>query len=377
MPEEKQSDTLTFNDLLKAGLHFGHQTKRWNPKMKRYIFGKRNGIHIIDLAQTLDKFAEAKAFLEDTIMRGRKVLLVGTKKQAKDIIQKKAEEDEQPYVVNRWLGGMLTNAKTVRKSVERMRELEKMQEEGPEKQRSKRELAKLGRELAKLHTNLNGIRDMERLPGAMVIIDINRESNAIKEARCLNIPVVATVDTNCDPDLVDYPIPANDDSIRSVELIINEIGGTIKAASEKHERVAAERKRERDKAEAEEKAAAEAATKARKQKDEAQREARKRAVEKAKKKALKQAAGGEAQKDADAESAEKAPAQETSEESDSASSVKSAEKEKASESATEDKNKEEAPSDNATVTVEETEADQEENGDEVETKEETKAKKEE
>lgn len=109
MPEEKQSDTLTFNDLLKAGLHFGHQTKRWNPKMKRYIFGKRNGIHIIDLAQTLDKFAEAKAFLEDTIMRGRKVLLVGTKKQAKDIIQKKAEEDEQPYVVNRWLGGMLTN----------------------------------------------------------------------------------------------------------------------------------------------------------------------------------------------------------------------------------------------------------------------------
>ena len=294
MSEEKSK--ITFNDLLDAGLHFGHQTKRWNPKMKRYIFGKRNGIHIIDLAKTLDKFAEARDFITDTIMRGRKVLLVGTKKQAKDIIQKTAEENGQPYVVNRWLGGMLTNAKTVRKSINRMEDLEKMQEEGPELQRSKREMAKLGRELDKLHSNLNGIRDMDRLPGALIVIDINRESNAVKEARCLHIPVVATIDTNCDPDLVDYPIPANDDSIRSVELIIGELGKTIKSANENYERVAAARKLEREKAEAEEKAAAEAASKARKKRDDAEKEARRKAVEKAKQKVLAKAASEKEEK---------------------------------------------------------------------------------
>lgn len=281
----------SFEEMLKAGLHFGHQTKRWNPKMKRYIFGKRNGIHIIDLAKTEECMREALDFITETIMRGRKVLLVGTKKQANEIIQKTAEETRQPYVVNRWLGGMLTNAKTIRKSIDRMRELERIQEEGPEVQRSKRELARLGREREKLQSNLNGIRDMERMPGAMVVIDINREANAVKEAGCLHIPIVATLDTNCDPDRIDYPIPANDDSIRAIKLIMDRVADTIKAATAKYEEQEAAKRLEREKADAEERAAAEAAAKARKKKDAAAKETRRKAVEKAKSKLM-----GEAEK---------------------------------------------------------------------------------
>lgn len=276
----------SFEEMLEAGLHFGHQTKRWNPKMKRYIFGKRNGIHIIDLKKTEVLLEEALELITDTIMRGRKVLLVGTKKQANERIQQVAEDTGQPYVVNRWLGGMLTNAKTVRKSIDRMIDLEKMMEVGPEVQRSKRELSRLSRELDRLHSNLNGIRDMERLPGAVMIIDINRESNAVKESRCLKIPVIATLDTNCDPDHVDYPIPANDDSIRSINLIMSLVEQTIKDASSKYEEVKEAERLEREKAAAVEKEAAEKAAAVRKKRDENEKLARKKAIEKAKSKML-------------------------------------------------------------------------------------------
>jgi len=285
-----KSNAPGFEEMLKAGLHFGHQTKRWNPKMKRYIFGKRNGIHIIDLAKTEQCMGDALDFISETIMRGRKVLLVGTKKQAREIVQETAEETGQPYVVNRWLGGMLTNAKTIRKSIDRMRELELMQEEGTQVQRSKRELARLGRELAKLKSNLDGIRDMDRLPGAIVVIDINREANAVKEAGCLHIPIVATLDTNCDPDKIDYPIPANDDSIRAIKLIMGRVAETIKTSVARYEEEEASKRLEREKAEAEERAAAEAAAKARKKKDAAAKEARRKAVEKAKGKLMDEAA---------------------------------------------------------------------------------------
>ncbi len=296
---EKIAEKPGFEEMLKAGLHFGHQTKRWNPKMKRYIFGKRNGIHIIDLKKTEVLLEEALQLIADTIMRGRKVLLVGTKKQANERIQKAAEETQQPYVVNRWLGGMLTNAKTVRKSIDRMVELEKMMEEGPEVQRSKRELSRLSRELERLHSNLNGIRDMERLPGAVLVIDINREANAVKEARCLKIPVIATLDTNCDPDQVDYPIPANDDSIRAINLIMSLIEQTIKDASKKYDEAREAEKMEREKAAAAEKEASEKAAAVRKKRDENEKAARKKAIEKAKSKML-DAASKEAKKaDAD------------------------------------------------------------------------------
>lgn len=307
---EKASESPQFEEMLKAGLHFGHQTKRWNPKMKRYIFGKRNGIHIIDLAKTEELMQEALDFITETIMRGRKVLLVGTKKQAKELIQQTAEETDQPYVVNRWLGGMLTNSKTIRKSIVRMQELERIQEEGPEVQRSKRELSRLGRELDKLHNNLNGIRDMERMPGAIFVVDMNREANAVKEARCLHIPIVATLDTNCDPDPIDYPIPANDDSIRAIKLIMGKIEETIKAATRKYEELAAAQKLEREKAEAEEREKAEAASQARKKKDAAEKEARRKAVEKAKSKLMKEATKADKQKPAPAEKAQKAEAEE-------------------------------------------------------------------
>ncbi len=301
---DKIAEIPSFEEMLKAGLHFGHQTKRWNPKMKRYIFGKRNGIHIIDLKRTEVMLAEGLQFIADTIMRGRKVLLVGTKKQAREIIQQVAEETKQPYVVNRWLGGMLTNAKTVRKSIDRMIELEKMMEEGTEVQRSKRELSRLSRELERLHSNLNGIRDMERLPGAVLVIDINREANAVKESRCLKIPVVATLDTNCDPDVIDYPIPANDDSIRAIKLIMGLVEKTIKIASSKYEEAANAEKLEREKAAAAEREAAEKASQARKKRDDAEKSARKKAVAKAKSKLLGEAA--EQSKKAESAPAEKA-----------------------------------------------------------------------
>ncbi len=267
--------TLTIENLLDAGLHFGHQTKRWNPKMKRFIHGAKGGIYIIDLQKTLVHLKMAQEFLYDTVMNGKKVLMVGTKKQARSIIQEAAEKSAQPYVIHRWLGGMLTNNQTVRKSVQRMEELQTFFENETElKAISKKEQSMLRRELTKLERNLTGIKDMSTLPGAIVIVDINREKLAIAEAQRLNIPVVALVDTNTDPDLVDYPIPGNDDSIRSLTLIAETLGGTIDDAQAAFNKAkAAEDKRRRDEA-AKERAIADKARAERKAKEDAEKKKR-------------------------------------------------------------------------------------------------------
>jgi len=227
---ESFTKTTGIQDLLDAGLHFGHQTKRWNPKMKRYIHGAKNGIYIIDLNKTLSQLELAKTFLNDVIMRGEKILFVGTKKQAREIFKTTADDTNQPYVIHRWLGGMLTNNKTIRSSVSRMRELQKMEKDGTMDKLLKKEVSVLRRELNKLERNLTGIGDMQKKPGALFVVDLKREHLALAEAKRLNIPIVALVDTNADPDLVDYPIPGNDDSLRSVGLICEVLGETIKEA---------------------------------------------------------------------------------------------------------------------------------------------------
>lgn len=214
-------------DLLKAGTHFGHLTRRWNPKMKNYIFMERNGIHIIDLMQTqalLD--AAAEAAIRFTKM-GRRILFVGTKKQAKDIVRKHAESCKSPYAVERWPGGTLTNFQTIRKSIRRMEDIKKMETDGTVEQLKKKERLMKQREREKLEKVLKGISEMPKLPGAVFVVDINREHIAIKEARKLGIPVIAIVDTNCDPDLVDFPIPANDDALKSIDLITSVIADAI------------------------------------------------------------------------------------------------------------------------------------------------------
>lgn len=244
--------TVTIQDLLDAGLHFGHQTKRWNPKMKRFIHGAKNGIYIIDLNKTLSQLELAKTFLNDVILRGEKVLFVGTKKQASDIFKEAASKLGQPYIIHRWLGGMLTNNKTIRSSVARMRELQKMEKDGSMEKLPKKEVSVLRRELAKLERNLAGIADMERKPGALFVVDLKREHLALSEAQRLNIPVVALVDTNADPDQVEYPIPGNDDSLRSIGLICDVLGESIKAADEVHAAKAKVEREARDKADAEE-----------------------------------------------------------------------------------------------------------------------------
>ena len=239
--------TISIADLLDAGLHFGHQTKRWNPKMKRYIHGAKNGIYIIDLNKTLSQLELAKTFLNDVVLRGEKILFVGTKKQAREIFQTTAEDTNQPYVIHRWLGGMLTNNKTIRSSVSRMRELQKMVADGSMEKLPKKEVSVLRREQTKLERNLAGIASMEKKPGALFVVDLKREHLALAEAKRLNIPIVALVDTNADPDLADYPIPGNDDSLRSVGLIAEVLGETIKAADAEY---AAKAKAEREKREA-------------------------------------------------------------------------------------------------------------------------------
>ncbi|HHL40302.1 MAG TPA: 30S ribosomal protein S2 [Deltaproteobacteria bacterium] len=209
---------LTMKQLLEAGVHFGHQTKRWNPKMKQYIFTSRNGIYIVDLQQTVRMFKDAYDFVKDVTSRGGKVLFVGTKKQAQAPVQEEASRCGMCYVNQRWLGGLLTNFSTVRKSIRRLRTLTEMKEKGEYEGYTKREALKLDRERMKLEKNLGGIGTMEELPDAVFVIDTKKESIAIREARKLGIPVVGIVDTNCDPDLVDYIIPGNDDAIRAIRL---------------------------------------------------------------------------------------------------------------------------------------------------------------
>ena len=214
-------------ELLEAGVHFGHQTRRWNPKMKRYIYGGRNGIYIIDLHQTLKLFEEARQFIQDTVAAGEIVLFVGTKKQAQEAIEDAAKRCGMFHVNQRWLGGMLTNFETIRQRISRLRELRKMEADGVLERLTKKEAAKIRDETEKLERVLGGIKDMPKLPGAVFIVDLKKERIALAEARKLEIPVVAIVDTNCDPDEVDYVIPGNDDAIRAIKLISNKLADAI------------------------------------------------------------------------------------------------------------------------------------------------------
>lgn len=211
---------ISMKKLLEVGVHFGHQTKRWNPKMAPYIFTSRNGIYIIDLKKSSDKIDEAYAALMDIVAKGGKVLFVGTKKQAQEAVQLEAQRSESFYVNSRWLGGTLTNFKTIQKRIRRLKELEKMEEDGTLELFTKKEGILLKKEQAKLEKNLGGIKEMKRLPNALFVVDPKVEHNAVAEAKILGIPVFGIVDTNCDPDEVDYVIPANDDAIRAVKLIV-------------------------------------------------------------------------------------------------------------------------------------------------------------
>ncbi len=214
---------ITMKELLEAGVHFGHQTKRWNPKMKEYIFGERNGIYIIDLQKTLKMFKEASKFVQDLATEGKLLLFVGTKRQAQDAIAEEAGRCGMYYVNQRWLGGLLTNWITVQKSVKRLKELDEMATDGRYELLPKKEVIKLERERKHLEANLAGIKNMSRLPDAVFVIDSNKEQIAVREARKLGIPVVAVVDTNCDPTEVDYVIPGNDDALRAIRLFASKI----------------------------------------------------------------------------------------------------------------------------------------------------------
>ena len=223
------------SDMLKAGLHFGHQTRRWNPKMKQFILTQRNGIHIINLFKSLDMIDKAYDFIKATVAHNGTVLFVGTKKQAQEAVSNQAVRVNMPYVSERWLGGMLTNFVTIRSRINRMEELEAMVEDGRMAVLPKKEQAVLGKELTKLQTNLGGARDMKGLPQALFVIDTKREENAIKEAQRLNIPVVALIDTNSDPDEVEYGIPCNDDAISAVTLMCELMADACLAGSGKEQ----------------------------------------------------------------------------------------------------------------------------------------------
>lgn len=214
---------INMKQLLEAGVHFGHQTRRWNPKMKPYIFGARNGIHIIDLQKTVRLFKTAYDFVVKTVADGYPVLFVGTKKQGHDAVIEESERCGMFFMVNRWLGGTLTNFQTIKKSINRLKELEKMKEDGSINRYTKKEILKMGKELSKLEKNLGGIKNMDEIPGAVFVVDPKREKIAVKEARKLGIPVVAIADSNCDPDDIDLIIPGNDDAIRAIRLITSKI----------------------------------------------------------------------------------------------------------------------------------------------------------
>ena len=224
------STTIGVKELLEAGVHFGHQTKRWNPKMKPFIFDARNGIHIIDLSKTEAQLNAALNFLSTTVRKGGKILFVGTKKQAQLTVKETAKETGQMFVTERWLGGTLTNYATVKTSIKRLKDIEKMEADGSIKDYVKQEQAVIRREGARLHKYFDGLRDLDKMPAALFVVDIKREHNAVAEARTLKIPIVALADTNSDPDLVDYPIAANDDAIRSVRLILQAVTQSITQA---------------------------------------------------------------------------------------------------------------------------------------------------
>jgi small subunit ribosomal protein S2 len=242
-----QGSVITMKQLLEAGVHFGHQTKRWNPKMKRYIFTARNGIYIIDLQQTVKMFRAAYDFVRDLAAEGKTVLFVGTKKQAQEAVEEEAKRAGTPYVNVRWLGGMLTNFQTIRKSLDRLQKLTDMTMDGTADKLPKKEVLKLAKERAKLEKVLGGIKDLRRVPDAIFVVDPSREEIAVLEARRLSIPIIAIVDTNCDPDLVDYIIPGNDDAIRAIKLFLGKVADAIiegKAAYEEKTASAADKEAE-------------------------------------------------------------------------------------------------------------------------------------
>lgn len=226
---------IAMKQLLEAGVHFGHQTKRWNPKMSRFIFAERNGIHIIDLQKTVMMIEKAYEFIAETVKNEKSVIFVGTKKQAQEVIQEEAQRCNMFYVNQRWLGGMLTNFKTISLRIKRLKEIESMKSEGLYDVLPKKEVKKLEDERQKLERNLSGIKEMKSLPGAVFVIDPHKEHIAILEAKKLGIPVVAIMDTNCNPDEVDYPIPGNDDAIRSIKLIAGVIANAVLEAQSEHQ----------------------------------------------------------------------------------------------------------------------------------------------
>lgn len=239
---------IQMGDLLESGVHFGHQTNRWHPRMEPFIYGSRNGIHIIDLSQTVRMWQSARKFIAELAARDESILFVGTKKQARDSVRKQAERAQQFYVVNRWLGGTLTNFQTIQKSIEKLKELDKMSKDGTYAKYTKKEVLRFERERERLEHNVGGIREMDGLPGAMFVIDPHKEEIAIKEANRLGIPVVALCDTNCDPSLLDFPIPGNDDAIRAIRLFATAVAdASLKGsqiASAKREESAREAARE-------------------------------------------------------------------------------------------------------------------------------------
>ena len=242
------ANKLEYKDLLDAGVHFGHLTRKWDPRMAPYIFMEKNGIHIIDLNKTLDNLDQASHALGNIVRSGRKVMFVATKKQAKDIIAEEAKRLNMPFVTERWLGGMLTNFATIRKSLKKMSSIEKMKKEDSYQNLAKRERLMISREEEKLHRILGGIADLTRLPAALFVVDVKREHIAIKEAQKLNIPVFAMVDTNSDPTNIDFPIPANDDAFKSIDIITKEMGKVIESALQerKKDKEEAQRKEEED-----------------------------------------------------------------------------------------------------------------------------------
>ena len=244
---------ITMKQLLEAGVHFGHQTRRWNPKMKPYIFGARNGIYIIDLQKTVKLFKVAYEFVVEAVANGGTLLFVGTKKQAQESIVEEATRCGMPYVSHRWLGGMLTNFQTIRQGIEKLKKLDTMFEDGTIERFKKKEVLKMDRKRQKLERNLGGIKDMDGLPSAVFIVDSKQEEIAVKEARKLGIPVVALVDTNCDPDLIDYIIPSNDDAIRAIRLLTSRMADAVLEGLEKYrERMQAESDKEAEEAQASE-----------------------------------------------------------------------------------------------------------------------------
>ncbi len=231
---EQVSPNIGIQELLDAGVHFGHKTKRWNPKMKRFIFDKYGGIYIIDLAKTLALLKQAQQFVRETVASGQQVIFVGTKKICQEILKEAATRCGQHYVIGRWLGGTLTNHRHINNSIRRMREIEALEEDGTLAKMPQKEVSRLRHELARLQRNLSGIANMQAMPGAMIAIDINREAIAVKEANRMKIPVVALIDTNCDPDCVQYPIPGNDDAMRGIKLVVDLLADAILQASDEY-----------------------------------------------------------------------------------------------------------------------------------------------